>query len=119
MTIAADIDPGARDALALIPSWMHIVFAGPDAEFVEVLRRQFELPITDAHVFAVADAPGSVLLAVDGLVVCVDAKVDGTYDITPVSVGDRPFSNGWNVDAVIAGFESLLMRRVIPTGRAE
>jgi len=117
MTIAPDIHPAARDALKYLPSWLRLVFAGPDEAFVVALRREFRLPITDPEVLVVADAP-RMLVVVDDLVLVVEAR-PGVYDITPVRTGDRPFAETWNVGAVIEAFDSLLIRRVMPTGRTQ
>lgn len=130
--IGDGIDPRLTALLHRVPSSVRVVFAGPDALFLDALRRIYAMPLPCPDVLVYTKADAIVVVSspasknTDGLVLAIEH--DGTaWHVQPALVCLEPRAaearnrmrdiDADAVDETMAALDSLVFRRIVPAER--
>ena len=128
--IADGIDPRLAAMLEYRPDGVRLIFAGPEPELLDALKRIYRVDLVCNDVL-VTQVGAHVLVTIsgtedaDGLLIDLAFERDGTVVITPAlvftsnrAVGARKRlrpKRGF-ADRTIVALEGLVFRRIMPTG---
>lgn len=125
------IDPRLAAAIHRAPPDVHVIFAGPDAAFVDALRRVYGLPLPCRDVLVCTKGSRLIITVAvqadaDGLLLEISDSEDGTLSVRPAvlftvnrvaGARRRLRSDDDHANLAIAALDDLLFRRVIPAER--
>jgi hypothetical protein len=124
--IDPNIDPRLVALLRSTPPWLRVIFAGPDAPFLDDLQNIYNIPLSCPDVL-LCSSGGQLLVLVspngheDGLLLQLTPSEESFFVqpvvlCNPLKTRERGTKFRGHADRAISALENLVFRRVMRTG---